>query len=154
MRPNTPNDFWRFVEKIPGIDCWIWTGKNRGWRYGAFNLKGRVVGAHRFSWELAYGPIPEGLHVLHKCDVGFCVRPDHLFLGTHDDNMLDRKVKGRVNAPVGERNAWAKLTAADVLEIRARYQAGETQVNLAAYFNVHQGTISKVVIGSGWKHIQ
>jgi len=153
VKPNTPDDFWHFVEMVPGIECWIWTGKRSGHRYGAFNIGGRCIKAHRFSYELACGPIPDGLHVLHRCDIGFCVRPDHLFLGTHNDNMMDRTAKGRTNPPVGERNAWAKLTDVVVQEIRARYAVGERQVDLAAAFNVDQTTISKIVIGHAWKHI-
>lgn len=60
---------------MPGFECWLWIGKDTAYRYGAFNLAGRVHKAHRLSWEIANGDVPDGLHVLHRCDVGFCVRP-------------------------------------------------------------------------------
>ena len=85
----------------PNTGCWIWIAalNNRG--YGIIGRGARQDGpepAHRISWELAYGPIPEGLHVLHKCDNPPCVNPHHLFLGTHGDNMRDSVIKGRANS--------------------------------------------------------
>lgn len=96
-RRNTVADFWRHVVK--GDGCWLWSGpKNPTYGYGSFS---GVVGeqhlttAHRYSFAVANGPIPDGLQVLHRCDVTACVRPDHLFLGTQRDNMLDAIAKGR-----------------------------------------------------------
>ncbi len=86
--------FWSKVEMIPFHSCWEWTGdmnKAHGKNYGRFNMKK----AHRISYELTYGKIPDGLFVLHKCDNPPCVRPEHLFLGTHLDNMRDKVLKGR-----------------------------------------------------------
>jgi hypothetical protein len=83
---------------VPECGCWIWLG--------AANRYGMVRGdrAHRVSWKTFRGPIPHGLHVLHKCDTPLCVNPDHLFLGTHLDNMKDKEEKGRGNQPSGERS--------------------------------------------------
>jgi len=87
--------FWRQVQKdVDG--CWLWTGRPvQG--YGRFrpSSRGTKIGAHRYSWELHVGPIPDGLDVCHRCDVPLCIRPDHLFLGTHADNMADMVAKGR-----------------------------------------------------------
>ena len=86
--------FWSKVEKTS--TCWFWTGSVRGNGYGSFLLDGVYVSTHRYSWELANKRrIPKGLCVCHSCDVPGCVNPEHLFLGTHADNMLDRKRKGR-----------------------------------------------------------
>lgn len=86
--------FWKHVRKTES--CWIWTGGTIT-GYGQFHpTDTRVMKAHRFSWELHYGPIPAGLWVLHRCDTPPCVRPDHLFLGTHADNMADARAKGRL----------------------------------------------------------
>lgn len=89
--------FDRWVDKSG--DCWQWTGSrtvSRGvpW-YGKTKNRGRTLLAHRVAWEFANGPIPDGLDVLHRCDNPICVNPDHLFLGTHTDNMQDRLAKGR-----------------------------------------------------------
>ena len=89
--------FWSKVEKIAGCDCWIWTGALAKKGYGHLS-KGRDINesqAHRYSYRLAYGPIPEGMLVCHKCDIPCCVRPDHLFLGTYTDNILDAVKKRR-----------------------------------------------------------
>lgn len=75
--------------------CLLWTGRKSKDGYGKINRKGKTLSAHRYSWTLVNGPIPEGLFVLHKCDVPTCINPDHLFLGTHQDNMDDMKNKGR-----------------------------------------------------------
>lgn len=84
--------FWTMVTKGPG--CWIHRGFLLG-RYAGFWNGKTNVGAHRFLFEHLNGPIPEGMEVCHRCDVPRCVNPDHLFLGTHDDNMKDAKAKGR-----------------------------------------------------------
>lgn len=112
----------RFLSKIEKCgDCWIWMpGKNR---YGTFHL-GKAFGGHRLkpahqaSYLLHKGPI-RGLHVLHQCDNDRCVNPSHLYLGTHQDNMRDRKLRQRTYRAAGELNASAKLTAAQVTEMRA-----------------------------------
>jgi len=78
--------------------------------------KAGIKGTHRVSWELHYGPIPKGMSVLHKCDNPPCVRPDHLFLGTQQDNLQDMRNKGRHRWGLGERHAHAKLTTEIVLE--------------------------------------
>jgi hypothetical protein len=94
MRQSAEVRFWNKVHKT--ATCWLWRGhKNKG--YGLFaedGLKARKR-VHRFSWELHNGAIPGGLLVCHKCDVRCCVRPDHLFLGTHQDNYDDMVSKGR-----------------------------------------------------------
>jgi hypothetical protein len=89
--------FWTKVEK--SASCWLWIASRDGNGYGTFwNIdQRRLDRAHRVAWEMTYGPIPNGLHVLHHCDVPPCVRPDHLWLGSHRDNMLDREAKGRTN---------------------------------------------------------
>ncbi len=95
----------RFLNKINKNGpngCWIWTGSTRGhsnMKYGVFTVSKEAYGAHRFAWSLWIGPLnrteKRELCVCHKCDVPLCVNPDHLFLGTHDQNMEDAKIKGR-----------------------------------------------------------
>ena len=93
--------FWKWVNKTE--KCWLWTGRTNKTKPGTGAGQFRIVGrknpilAHRFSWELVNGPVPDGMCVCHKCDVPYCVRPDHLFLGTQSDNSKDMWSKGRAN---------------------------------------------------------
>jgi hypothetical protein len=97
MINKSPEMFWSRVDKSDG--CWIWNGKKVNKGYGYFYLDKKTHGAHRVSWTFTNGKIPKGLFVLHKCDNPPCVRPSHLFLGTHADNMADKARKGRVRGP-------------------------------------------------------
>lgn len=92
---TTEDRFWAKVVKGP--ECWDWTGARTapGW-HGRFYVDGRIVMAHRYAWERAYGPVPLGLNVLHSCDNAGCVRPDHLMVGTQHANMRDASQKGRM----------------------------------------------------------
>lgn len=86
--------FWKYVAKSDG--CWLWTASTNHWGYGQLSCPGRsYLRAHRLSYEMHVGPIPDGLFVCHRCDVPACVRPDHLFLGTPKDNVDDMVAKGR-----------------------------------------------------------
>lgn len=86
--------FWGHVAKSE--TCWEWNSSSQENEYGSLSVGGRKVKAHRFSWELHFGPITGGLYVLHRCDNKRCVKPDHLFLGTNQDNILDASAKGRL----------------------------------------------------------
>lgn len=99
--------FWAKVHKHPGDGCWVWTASVIRSGYGRFGLQGagaRTVGAHRFSFELANGPIPDGMCICHRCDNPKCVRPSHLFLGSFSDNTRDAINKGRRSCWVGPNN--------------------------------------------------
>src|SRR3990167_1660574 len=88
--------FWSQTILVTETGCVIWLGNDDGnGRYGRFKISGRTRSAHRFAWELIHGPIPQGMNVLHKCDVSMCVNSNHLFLGTQKDNMIDCISKGR-----------------------------------------------------------
>jgi hypothetical protein len=89
--------FWKHVKKSPD-GCWLWIGGTARGGYGEFNaggLKRGNISSHRFSYELHYGPIPEGMDICHHCDTPACVRPDHLFVGTRSDNVQDMLRKNR-----------------------------------------------------------
>jgi HNH endonuclease len=154
-RSNVEERFWKKVNKTE--TCWHYTGGKTHFGYGAFMIhkdgKKYLEGAHRFSYALAFGPIPEGLRVLHRCDVPGCVNPDHLFLGTQLDNMRDMysKGRGRTGKPQrGELSAKAKLTWDQVREIRRLYPSLE-QKELAKRFGVKQANISRIILGVIWR---
>lgn len=86
-----------YVESVTAPGCWEWTGTKDKHGYGRVRVDQRKARAHRVAWEAFKGEIPAGLHVLHRCDNPGCVNPEHLFLGTHGDNMRDREAKGRGN---------------------------------------------------------
>ena len=113
----------------------------------------RTMSAHRLSYELHFGEIPDGMEVCHKCDNRRCVNPYHLFLGTRQDNINDRERKGRNNPPKGEANPKAKLTEADVLEIREKRLQGVSFGKLATEYGVCKKTVQSAVSGKTWAHL-
>jgi HNH endonuclease len=143
--------FWSKVDGSGGPEaCWPWTGaQNRG-GYGAAWHAGRVRTASRMAWELTNRPIPEGAHVLHRCDNPPCCNPAHLYLGDDAANHADMVGRRRSNA--GERNPQARLTWEIAREIRARHAAGEAGYRrLARAYRVDLKTIARVVRGDGWR---
>lgn len=138
--------------------CWEWQGsKRRG--YGRMIVGSRTDGtrksmsAHRVSYELENGKIPDGMDVCHKCDNPCCVNPAHLFIGTRQDNIDDRERKGRNNPPKGESNPKAKLTGAMVAEIREKRLHGFSFGKLAKEYGVCKKTIQCAVSGKNWAHL-
>jgi hypothetical protein len=153
MRLPIQNRFWPKVQKTDG--CWLWLGaKHNGYgQIGEGGRKGRVLMAHRVSWELHNGPIrPETLCVLHKCDNPSCVRPDHLFLGTQLDNIVDRHTKKRSAGPPGEDNGQAKLSEEDVIEIRRKF-IHLSSVALAREYGVSKTQILRIVKHKSWSKL-
>lgn len=169
-RPRTPpqDRFWKFVSKTDG--CWNWTGGLVMWKetvkvgmgYGVFNLGPpdyKRILAHRYVWQIRYGPIPHGMLVLHKCDNPRCVKITHLFLGTAADNAQDMVNKRRHHShshsnymPRGKDHHFyrvgPKLTRAIAKKIRA---STLSQKELARKYNVDQSLISMVKSGKVWK---
>jgi hypothetical protein len=157
-RSRTLQDrFWEKVEILGNDDCWLWkAGINRKYKgYGRFWINGSHVVAHRVSWIFTYGPIENGLECLHKCDNPRCVNPNHLFLGTHMDNMVDMVNKKRYVSYPGERCGKAKLKTEDVRNIRITYCAGNVSTyELARKFHVSQHTISSILHRQTWRHLE
>jgi HNH endonuclease len=147
----------RFARRFTkGDGCWIWTGNKTKAGYGRFQTGGKGGPhhlAHRFSYELAKGPIPKGCIVMHSCDNPSCVNLEHLSVGTHKDNTADMIAKGRHGrgAAVGAKNGKAVLTNEDVLLIR-QYPS-ETHAGLARRMGVATSTIRGVRSGRTWSHI-
>lgn len=134
--------------------CWLW--KSTGGRedkYGGFRWRGKTLSAHRVGFALFKGEIPEGMCVCHQCDSPRCVNPDHLFLGTHKDNMRDMYAKGRGSIQIGGANSRAKLTEPMVARIIQERRAGAPYRHLAAKYGVSKSAIGMIVTGRNWQHI-
>ncbi len=148
--------FWASVRKADGDECWEWQGafEKDGYGYSEKVINGVTYrGAHRYSYALHFGPIPDGLCVCHRCDNPKCVRPDHLFLGTNYDNVQDRERKGRGGG--GRKPGCAqKLTEENVLLIREKYARGElNQKAEALKLGVDPSMISRLARGQRWGHV-
>ena len=142
--------FWLKVRKTKG--CWLWQAAlNKG--YGVVGFEGRVILASRVSWELANGPIPLGMGVLHHCDNPPCVNPAHLYAGTQADNFRDARQRGRIHPCKGEDCGSAKLTIRDVHRIRKASAAGASWRQLAARFHVSHTAIGWVLQKKSWAHV-
>lgn len=152
-RASLADRFWEKVDQSG--DCWEWTGHLTRPGYGAFWVDGKDRGAHRVSWELALGPVPDGLWVLHRCDNRRCVRPDHLFLGDVLINTRDMDAKGRRIKATGRgvAAANAKLNDDKVRDMRARHAAGETYSSIARLYGVTPSAAQKVIDRKRWAHV-
>lgn len=146
--------FWNNVIKTE--TCWLWNKTYCRSHYGITTKRlpdgSRVgLGAHRRSWEIHFGEIPNGLKVLHKCDVKRCVNPDHLFLGTQKDNMVDKNKKGR--QAKGEKNGWSKMTTAKVLKMRKLKAMGLSTLECAERFGLTRSGAYDIISRKNWKHL-
>lgn len=128
--------------------CLSWKGPFYHNGYGVFRVKNKKVRAHRASWVLAHGPIPEGKLVLHSCDNRKCVNPEHLRLGTHQENMRDMTARNR--QAVGERQHRSRLTADAVRDIRTKRLS---LTEFAKLYGVNFVTVYEAQIGRYWKHV-
>lgn len=145
------------IHKRQSDDCWYWTGKPDKNGYGRIKINNIDVKAHRFTFLLSTGIQPGELEVCHHCDAPPCNNPAHLFLGTHLLNTTDAVLKGRhisANPFRGETNGLAKLTEAQVLEIRFKRNMGYSYEMLAKDYKVNSGTIYNLVNHKSWKHVQ
>jgi len=134
--------FWSYVLKSEG--CWAWTGYLSRGGYGRFPCAGKKLAAHRVAWELTYGPIPPGRLVCHHCDNRWCVRPDHLYVGTPAGNSQDMALRKR------GRN---RLGPTDVLEMRRLRATAVPIDNLAVRFGVAESTAYQAINGTRWHHL-
>jgi len=146
--------FWKHVDKLTETGCWHWTAALvRGYGKTSVHIDGRKrqVFAHRVAWELTRGKIPDGLLALHRCDNPRCVNPDHLFLGTHKDNVAD--MHSKLRGQHGERHWKSKLSEDQVREIRRRFSSGEPKRGLARAFGMDKSTIKGIVERLLWRHV-
>ena len=138
---------WARVDKTGS--CWLWLGCRQRTGYGRIASRGKVLRTHRVAYELCVGTIPAGLSVCHHCDVRHCLRPEHLYVATHAQNL--RKHPER--APRGERNSHAKLTEADVIAIRRAARSGTPRRELRERYGVAKSSLRALITGQTWKHI-
>jgi len=161
---TTESDFWSSIDKSPGYgpqgECWEWQGVITASGYGSTSLgrdqntpgKKGPRQAHRVSYSLLVGEIPEDLLILHSCDNRKCVNPAHLRVGTQKDNMQDALGRGRF--PIGEVSPSAILTNDQVKEIKLLLLLEYSQSYLAEIFGVESGTINSISVNKAWKSIQ
>jgi hypothetical protein len=143
--------FWNRVWPGPLQKCWIWKGTIGGKGYGKFCKNKKNNFAHRVSYTIHFGKIPDNKCVLHTCDNRACVNPLHLWLGTNADNMADRNAKGR--QAKGETQGLSRLTSKIVSKCRAEHKRGASASFLARKYGVHSSTMLDVVTRHTWKHI-
>ena len=152
-------DFMRFITKVKiGDGCWEWAGYISELGYGKFSINGKSRGAHRASYRLFVGDIPKKLEICHRCNNRKCVRPSHLYAGTHVQNIQDSKNTPR---PFGENSGKSIFTDGDIVDIRRIYRAinpgikeiYKTDKLIAKMYNCSYHTIRKIVNRNTWKHI-
>lgn len=141
--------FWSKLNKNAPNGCWEWPGANSShWTrsgYGVIQINGRKIKTHRHAYELAFGKIPDGLFVCHKCDNKLCCNPDHFFLGTNRDNIIDLVVKNKKKD--------VKLTTDNVIEIRTKFNNGANRKYLSEEYNVSLTAINNIIRRLKWKFI-
>lgn len=152
LKRTTKERFWSFVDRRSPEECWPWIGGRYPTGHGVLRVLGRTVKAHRISYEIHNSEIPAGLFVLHRCNNGWCVNPQHLYVGTQVDNMRDREAAGHhglhlhpERAARGERNGACKLTDAQIQQLRNIIACGTSQKAAAVMFGISRGYVSRVV---------
>lgn len=134
--------------------CWEWQRHRNNHGYGKLTINGRGCYAHRLSYQLVKGDLPQGMEVLHSCDNPACINPEHLSAGTHSQNMKDCTFKGRAKMPTvsvrGERNGAAKLREVDIRSIRRLLDKGWRQSDIAVRFGISQSQVSQIKRGKSW----
>ncbi len=140
--------FWSNVDKLKEDECWIYKKCISTHGYARMQIKGKFIFAHRFSYELHHGKIPEGMFVCHKCDNPPCVNPGHFFLGGNMENSLDKVSKNRQSK--GESHGMHVLNESDVIQIKKMLKQGMTGYQIAKIFDVHHQTIYSIKSGCNW----
>ena len=159
---NWPNylleRFWKKVKPPKNKDdCWIWNGCLSNHGYGSFNntVLGKMIRSHRFSYECYNGPIPDGMLVCHKCDIPSCCNPNHLWIGTPQQNNLDKMIKNRHSSKYGSECNLSILSEIDIIDIIERINNNELlSIQQICYeYNISTGAIYDIFKRKSWKHI-
>lgn len=150
--PILSERFWSKVSVQQKSKCWTWNGAKNNYGYGVLMVDGKSQKASRVAFFLRNGKWPR--HACHSCDNPICCNPDHIFDGTHQDNMTDMVLKKRHKADFGENHGGSVLTDSSVIQIRELYKIGNvSQSHLAKQFNCKQSTIWRVLNRKNWTHI-
>lgn len=149
FKKSVSQRFWEKV--IKKESCWEWSGSPSKAGYGTLSINKIPINAHRISYEIHIGKIPENMCVCHKCDNRICVNPDHFFLGTKKDNMEDKRLKKR--HAYGEKTGNSKLTDEIVLYCRFLYENGFKLSEMSKFFNIGCAPMRNAIKGRSWKHI-
>lgn len=145
---------WLRIDRRGDEDCWEWIAGKDAQGYGVCKFMGRPVKAHRLVYSFYRGTIPDGMVCCHKCDNRSCVNPNHIFLGTHEENMADRNKKGRQCK--GSDTPFSKLTEEKVIKLRKRWKKGSHKhgaSQMARELGLDAQTVLKAVKGKNWKHV-
>lgn len=145
---------WRQIVKDPITGCWNWTGASNRYGYGRMSVFGKRTLTHRLSWEYHYGPIPSGMNILHKCDNPACCNPEHLFIGTQQDNIADMHQKGRDRSLSGESSAKARLSAEQVRQIRSMYASGVSPSAIGDQFGIKRCHVCNIAKRRIWTSVE
>jgi hypothetical protein len=144
--------FWANIDKRGHDECWGWKAHTNDAGYGMLGLGNKSVRAHRFSYELHYGPIPNGLHVCHKCDNPPCCNPAHLFLGDDIANIQDKVEKGRARRPQGKGRGYSAFTNEQAQELREQFERANVSMRkFAQMHNVNRATMRNIIRGFVYK---
>ena len=150
-RVPAENRFWAKVDRRGPGECWTWKAKVSVWGYGRFWFDGKTVQAHRFAVATTGMAVPAHFDVLHSCDNKLCVNPNHLRIGTHQENMDDGVARG--SFPFGERNHNAKMTETVALEIIRLGRAGVSMIEIADRVGVCRSSAYQVLTGQQWRRV-
>jgi hypothetical protein len=159
ITPRTEAYFWQRVDKSPHPKgCWIWRGSERGRKgekYGVIGSGKHRPGAHRYSYVLHKGEIPEGVEVCHECDNTLCVNPAHLWLGTHRQNLKDAAAKGRIAMPINKSGKYPKqkLNHAQVFEVVELLRQGFTHSEIARRYHISTTSVTLINVGDSWGNL-
>lgn len=154
----------RVLRTANTLDCWEWQGARDIEGYGRMDFAGvHSMKAHRIAWEIAFGPIPEGMFICHKCDNPPCCNPSHLFIGTPAENLADRDMKGRKPPPeshrhitplLGELNGRAKITEDQVTEIRQRFLDTKDSISaISRDYGISDVMAGLIIRNQAWTHL-